>query len=173
MQENQARSADKGTMEAPMIDHPEARAILAEFGIEAVHPSSHLKPGQTKAVASLQKIVRKRGYDHARFVIMTWSQTMIKKAPMDAATMWAISDAVVLVEKNFPHLLNNDVETWFRFIDALQIGWIQEWAKSSDGVIPRRFAIAAMIFERLQRLFGIRQLDMLDDRRIAHDKTIF
>lgn len=147
------------------MNHPEARAILAEYGITPVPPSAHTRPGETKAVANLQKIVRARGYDHARFVIMLWRETNIRKTVLDAPTMWALSDVVKLVERNFPKLVNEDVETFFKFIDALQIGWLQQWAREVDGVIPRRFAMGGQIFERIKRVFDMEQADMLDDRR--------
>lgn len=149
------------------MNHPEARAILAEFGIEPVHPSGHTMPGQTKAVANLQKIVRARGYDHARFVIMTWKETMIRKTILDASTMWAFSDVILAVERNFPDLLGRDVERFFAFIDAIPVGWLQSWAKDVDGIIPRRFAIGGMLYERAKRVFGIEQADLLDDRRAS------
>jgi len=147
-----------------MIDHPEARAILDEFGIEPIHSSAHAKPGQTKAVASLQKIVNKRGYDHARFVIMTWAETMIRKTVLDAATLWAFSDVILAAERNFPDLMGKDVEKWFSFVDGLHVGWLQDWARDVDGIIPKRFAIAGQIYERIKRLFGVEQPDLLDDR---------
>lgn len=146
------------------MTHPEAHAILSEYGIEAMPPSAHLKPGQTKAVANLQKIVRARGYDHARFVIMLWAETNIRKTILDASTLWALSDVLKLVERHYPRLVNEDVSTLFKFIDGLQIGWLQGWARDCEGVIPRRFAIGGMIFERIERIFNLEQPDLLDDR---------
>lgn len=152
----------------PVTDYPEARAILAEFGITPVPPSAHVRPGETKAVGSLQKIIIKRGRDHARFVIMTWKDTHIRRTPLDGATLWALSDTVILMERNFPEVVTKEVEDkWFRFIDGLPIGWLQEWARDVDPIIPRRFAIGGMIYERAKRIFGIRQPDLLDDRRVA------
>lgn len=147
------------------MNHPEARAILEEYGIKPVHPSAHTQPGETKAVANLQKIVRARGYEHARFVIMIWKETMIRKTVLDASTMWAFSDLILALERNFPYLLTTDVEKLFAFVDAIPVGWLQSWAKDVEGIIPRRFAIGAMLYERAKRVFGIDQSDLLDDRR--------
>jgi hypothetical protein len=147
------------------LNHPEARAILMEYGIEAMPPSAHLKPGQTKAVANLQKIVRARGFEHARFVIMIWKETMIRKTVLDASTMWAFSDLILSLERNFPDLVTKDVEKLFAFVDGLHVGWLQQWAKDVEGIIPRRFAIGGMLYERAKRVFGIEQADLLDDRQ--------
>lgn len=146
------------------MNHPEARAILAEYGVTIVHPSAHIQPGQTKAVANLQKIVRKRGFDHARMVVMLWKETNLRMIPMDSPTLWALSDTLLLVEKNFPQVLSSDTEKLFTLLDGLPIGWLASWARDCEGVIPRRYAIGGMIFERMKRILGIEQLDLLDDR---------
>lgn len=147
------------------MNHPEAHAILSEFSITPVPPSAHTRPGETKAVANLQKIVRARGYDHARFVIMLWTETMIRKTVLDASTMWAFSDLILALERNFPDLVNKDVEKLFAFVDGLHVGWLQSWARDVDGIIPRRFAIGGMLYERAKRIFDMPQGDLLDDRR--------
>ena len=147
------------------MSHPEARAILAEFGVEVIPPSAHIQPGQTKAVANLQKIVRKRGFDHARMLVMLWKDTNLRMIPMDSPTLWALSDTLLLVERNFPAVMTSGTETLFKLLDGLPMGWLQSWARDCDGIIPRRFAIAGMIFERMKRIFDMPQTDIFDDRR--------
>lgn len=147
------------------MNHPEARAILAEFDVKVLPPSGHIQPGSTKAVANLQKIVRKRGFDHARLIVLLWKETNLRMIPMDSPTLWAMSDTLLLVERNFPQVLASDTESLFKLVDGLPMGWLQAWARDTDGVIPRRFAIGGMIFERMKRIFGMDQPDLLDDRR--------
>lgn len=148
-----------------MKDCTQALAILEEFGVTVVPASAHIKPGQTKSVISLQKIVRARGFDHARFVVMIWKETMIRKVAMDASTMWAVSDTMKAIERNYPDLINNRVDDLFAFFDGLPIGWLQTWVRDLDGIVPRRAAVAGMIYERVKRKFGIDQADLLDDRK--------
>jgi hypothetical protein len=133
--------------------------------VTIVPPSAHLQPGQTKAVANLQKIVRKRGFDHARFIVMLWKDTNLRMIPMDSQTLWALSDILSLVERNFPEVMASDTEKLFELLDGLPLGWLQDWAKDCDGIIPRRFAIAAPVYERFKRIFHMQQGDLLDDRR--------
>jgi hypothetical protein len=149
-----------------MIDCSEALAILHEFGVRVVPPGAHPRLGETKAVVNFQKIINARGYEHGRFLIMTWKDTMVKQTIMDGPSLWAISDVIKAVEKNFPDLLDKDVEKWFAFFDALQIGWLQDWAKDLDGVMPKRYAMGGQIYERIKRVFGITKVDLLDDRRV-------
>jgi hypothetical protein len=148
-----------------MTLYPEAMAILKEFGVEVVSTSAHLRPGQTKAVASLQKIINARGYDHGRLIVMTWKETMLQRVIFDRPTMWAMSDVIMLVERNYPDLLSNRVSDWFQFFDGLRLEWLQEWARDVEGILPRRYAVAGQVYERIKRVFGIEQGDLLDDRR--------
>ena len=148
-----------------MIDTAQANAILREYGVTVVPAQAHLRPGQTKSVISLQKIVRARGFDHARFVVMLWRETMIRQVPMDAATMWAVSDTLKAIERNFPDLVDNRMDDLFAFFDGLPLGWMRDWVRDLDGIVPRRAAVAGMIYERVKRKFGIDQADLLDDRR--------
>ena len=146
------------------MNHPEARAILSEFEVTVIPPSGHLQPGQTKSVANLQKIIRKRGFDHARLIVMLWRETNLRMIPMDSPTLWAMSDTLLLVERNFPQVMTSGTETLFSLLDGLPLGWLQAWARETDGVIPRRYAIGGMIFERMKRIFDLPQGDLLDDR---------
>lgn len=147
-----------------MIDTTQARAILSEYGVTVISAQGHLQPGQTKSVASLQKIIRARGFDHARFVIMMWKETNLRMVGMDASTMWAVSDILKAIERNYPDLVNNRMDDLFAFFDEIQIGWLMEWSKLADGIIPRRFCIGGMILERVKRSFDLDQRDLLDDR---------
>lgn len=148
-----------------MADTTQARAILSEFGVTVVPASAHLKPGQTKSVVSLQKIVRARGFDHARFVVMMWKETNLRMVGMDASTLWAVSDTLKAIERNYPDLVNNRMDDLFAFFDGLPVGWLQTWVRDLDGIVPRRAAMSGMIYERAKRKFGIDQADLLDDRK--------
>ncbi|TRB03460.1 hypothetical protein EXN61_21580 [Agrobacterium tumefaciens] len=149
-----------------MTNHPRAEAIFAEHGIAVV--PAHVMPavGQVRSVSTLQRILKKRGEEHARFVVMTFAETENSKASINEYSLWAVSDLVLLAEKNFPELVTTDVESWFRFFDGLPFGWVQLWAADMDGIVPKRFAMVGMIYERMKRYFGpLRvQPDMFDDR---------
>ncbi|OWK23936.1 hypothetical protein AJ87_26330 [Rhizobium yanglingense] len=55
-------------------EHPEALGIFAEYGIQVV--PAHVMPsvGQTRAIATLDRIRNRHGEAHARFVVMTLSE---------------------------------------------------------------------------------------------------
>lgn len=152
-----------------MTPHPEAEAIFAEHGIVVV--PAHVMPaiGQTRAIATLDRIRNRHGDDHARFVVMTLAETANSKAFIDETTLWLVSDMVRAAEKNFPELVTTDVSAWFSFFDGLPLGWLQYWALDLDGVISKRHALGGMVYERMKRTFGAmaKQPDLLDDRRSA------
>ncbi|NLS06262.1 hypothetical protein HGP14_23330 [Rhizobium sp. P32RR-XVIII] len=120
-------------------------------------------------MATLDRIRNRHGEAHARFVVMTLSETANNKAFIDETSLWVISDMVRAAAKNHPELVENNVSAWFAFFDGLPLGWLQYWALDLDGVISKRHALGGMIYERMRRPFGALavQPDLLDDRRGA------
>lgn len=150
-----------------LAQHPEALAIFTDFGIEVVAANVMPAHGQTRAIATLDRIRKRHGEDHARFVVMTLSETENNKAFIDETSLWVVSDMARAAAKNFPDLVKNDVSSWFAFFDGLPLGWLQFWSHDLDGVISKRHALGGMIYERMRRRFGALavQPDLLDDRR--------
>lgn len=151
------------------MTHPEAHAIFAEYGIEVVPANAVAGPGQTRAVATLDRIRRRYGVDRARFVVMTLAQTTNNKAGINETTLWAISDMVVAAERNYPDLLGKRISEWFEFFDGIPVGTLAYWCRGLDGVASKRYALGGMIWERIEREFGdlALQPDLYDDRGVA------
>lgn len=152
-----------------MIDCPEAEAIFREFGIEVVPANVMPAVGQTRAIATLDRIRKRHGSPHARFVVMTLAETANSKAFIDETSLWLVSDMIRAAEKNYPDLVGNDVSAWFQFWDSIPLGWLQFWAFDLDGIISKRHAVGGMVYERMRRTFGAMavQPDLYDDRRKA------
>ena len=150
-----------------MTDYPLARALLAEYGIEAVPPSAHPKPGTTKAIASIQRIISKRGMDHARLLMTTWRETNCRNLVLDEASAWAMSDLIIVTQRHFPEIMEKDIERWFSLFDSLPMGWLWEWSRDLTGLMPRRYAIVAQGYERVKKSFGIKQGDLFNGKRVA------
>lgn len=150
-------------------EFPEALAIFAEYGIAVV--PAHVMPsiGQTRAIATLDRIRKRHGEAHARFVVMTLSETANNKAFIDETSLWVVSDMARAAAKNFPELVGNNVSAWFDFFDKIPLGYLQYWTFDLDGVVSKRHALVGMIYERMRRRFGALavQPDLLDDRRRA------
>lgn len=149
-----------------MTDYTWSRETFQQHGITVVPANVIPGIGETRAIATLERIKDRRGEDHAKFVVLTLTETANSKAHLNESSLWAVSDIILVAEKNFPTLMANDLEAWFRFFDELPMGWLQFWSHDLDGIVPKRFAIVGMIYERMKRVFGDlhRQPDMFDDR---------
>jgi len=149
-----------------MID-PDVIAVCEEFQITIVPANVAPQISQTRAPATLEKIKKKHGLDHMRFVVGTLAETANNRALLDETVFWVVSDMVRAFRKNFPTIMENDVAKWYEFFDALPLGTLQLWCLDLEGITSKRRALDGMIFERAKRVFGplYSQPDLLDDRR--------
>lgn len=150
-----------------MTDHPEAMAIFSEFGVSVVPKNVMPRHGQTRAVASLDRIRKRHGKPHARFVVMTLVETANNDTALDETGLWATSDIILAFEKNYPSLMRDDRERFFTFFDGVPVGRLQMWCLGLDGICNKRSALVGLIWERACRVFGDPQEDLLDDRRMS------
>lgn len=146
------------------MKHPEAEAIFAEFGIEIVPANVVPKPGQTRAIASLNRIRRRYGEDHARFVIMALADCANNRAALDETGIWATSDIILAFRKNYPAIMENDVSRFLAFFDGVPVGMLQYWCYGLDGITNKRAALVGLIWERACRVFGEPQAELFDGR---------
>ncbi|RUV07953.1 hypothetical protein EOA79_02365 [Mesorhizobium sp. M1A.F.Ca.IN.020.03.2.1] len=144
-----------------MID-PRVQALCDEFSVRIIDKSRYPGPGETRAVATLSKIINRHGIEHARFVMTTLAETENNKSSLDAAAFGAASD-LIRAKPDWA----DDVSKWLAVWDACPVGELQALAYELRGKVSMRGALAGLIYERLWRAFGprSRQLDMLDDRR--------
>src|SRR5690606_41073399 len=62
---------------------------LDEFEVRIVPKSAYPGPGETRAVATLSKIIKRHGIEHARLVMATLAETGNNKAALEAAAFGA------------------------------------------------------------------------------------
>ncbi len=149
------------------MKHPEAEAILDEFGIGIVPANVVPGPKQTRAVATLGRIIKRHGADHARLVVMTLAETGNNAAHVDETVFWSCSDIILAFRKNHAAIMDNDISQFLEFFDSIPIGRLQLWLIGLDGITNKRAALVGLIWERACRVFGERQGDLLDDRRMT------
>lgn len=150
-----------------MTSHPDAEAIFEEFGIEIVPANVVPKTGQTRAVASLHRIRRRYGADHARFVVMTLADAANNKAALDETGLWATSDIILAFKRNYPSIMENNVSLFLSFFDGVPVGMLQYWCLGLDGITNKRAALVGLIWERACRVFGEPQGELFDGRATA------
>lgn len=148
--------------------YPEAVSLLEEFGITVVHPSAVPGVGQTRAIGTVERIRRRHGSPHARFVIMTLADSENNRNALQESTLWATSDLARFADRAYPALMTNRLSDWFKFWDGTPLAVLNDWCLDLHGEAPRRFALFGMLYERFLREFGTiaNQGDLLDDRGI-------
>ena len=150
--------------EGAMTNHPAAEAIFEEFGVRIVPANVVPAVGETRAVATLARIIKRYGEDHARFVIMSLADCANNRASLDETAIWATSDIVLAFRKNYPQIMENDVSRFLSFFDGIPVGKLQYWCFGLDGITNKRAALVGLIWERACRVFGETQGELFDGR---------
>lgn len=136
--------------------------ICREFDVRIVDKSRYPGPGETRAVATLEKIICRHGMEHARLVMTTLAETENNKAALEAAAFGAASDLI----RAKPEWVE-DASKWLAVWDKTPVGELQALAHDLRGHVSMRGALAGLIYERLWRAYGPRSIqpDLLDERR--------
>lgn len=139
--------------------------LCDEFGVLIVDKHRYPGPGETRAVETMARIYRRHGEEHFRLVLSTLVETANNKVLLDEVGLWMASDLVLKCRGIIERRAGDWLETW----DAIPGGELQFVCQELSGIIPQRYALGGMIYERIYRRFGPNadQLDLLDDRRCA------
>jgi hypothetical protein len=144
--------------------HADAEAIFEEFGVIVVPKNVVPAVGQTRAVATLHRIIKRYGQDHARFVVMVLADASNNRAALDETGIWATSDIILAFKKNYPDMMENEVTRFLEFFDRVPVGMLQYWCFGLDGITNKRAALVGLIWERACRVFGNSQGQLFDGR---------
>lgn len=139
-------------------------ALCDEFEVRIVPKSAYPGPGETRAVGTLEKIIRRHGIEHARLVMTTLAETENNRLALEASAFGAASDLI----RACPEWVE-DASKWLAVWDRCPVGELQALAHDLRGHVSVRGALAGLIYERLWRAYGPRsvQPDLLDERRRA------
>lgn len=149
------------------MNYPDAEAIFEEFNVRIVPANVVPLVGETRAVATLHRIAKRHGEEHARFVVMTLADCANNKAALDETGLWATSDIILAFRKNYPSIMENDVTRFLSFYDSIPVGMLQYWCIGLDGITNKRAALVGLIWERACRVFGEPQGQLFDGRMTA------
>lgn len=144
-----------------MIDR-RVPALCKEFDVEIVGKSRYPEPGQTRAPETMSRIIRRHGEAHMRMVLTTLRETSNNHALLDEVGLWSASDMVHAC----PEIVEEQASDWLAFWDEMPVGPLQALALELAGVLPVRYALDGMLFERISGRFGkrFREPDLFDDR---------
>lgn len=133
------------------------QALCDEFGIEVIPGHRYPEVGQTRAVTTILRIIRRHGLEHARWVLRTLAETSNNKAMLDETGLWAASDLV----RAYWDDIQADPETWFEVWDSVPVGQRQwEVQQRLSGFVNQRAALAGVINQHLYQRFENRQPEL-------------
>jgi len=137
------------------------RQLCDEFRIEIIDGQSYPEIGQTRAVETLARIYRRHGETHLRMVLTTLAETANNKVLLDEVGLWMASDMVLV--RGVDHIDSEWLDLW----DRMPVGQLQYVCQDLSGLVPQRYALGGMVYERIYRTFGkdADQLDLFDDMR--------
>lgn len=139
-----------------MID-PRVQALCDEFGVETIPAHRYPEIGQTRAVKTILRIIRRYGEDHARWVLRTLVETSNNKALIDETGLWAASDLV----RAYWDDLQADPEAWFEVWDSVPVGRRQwEIQQRLSGIVNQRAALAGVMNKHLYAQFDAPQPEL-------------
>lgn len=100
-----------------------------------------------------------------RLVLTTLRETANNHALLDEVALWSASDMVLAC----PEIINRQAGDWLAWWDTMPVGELQVIAQDLAGVVPVRYALDGMLYERIAGRFGKRfeEPDLFDDRRSA------
>lgn len=138
-------------------------AICREYGLEPIPGHRYPDVGQTRALATIERIWRRYGEGHVRLMLTTIAETANNKACADEAGLWATSDML----RAWENLVETRMGDWLDAWDRMPVGELQFRNQQLSGFVPQRYALGGQLHERLYGMFGpdAAQLDLLDDRR--------
>jgi len=141
-----------------MID-PRVSALCVEYGIEIIDGRAYPDIRQTRAVVTMERILRSRGEAHFRMVMSTVAETENNQGMIDQFLLWSVSDLIEACAK----IVENQPSDWLEMFDAIPVGELQYIARNLK---RQRSALVGMLFERVVRRFGPKaiQPDLFDDR---------
>jgi hypothetical protein len=147
------------------VKHQAVHDLCAEYGITIIDRHRYPDIGETRAVVTMARIMRRYGEGHLRLVLSTLAETSNNKASLDEVGLWATSDML----RAWAKVVEDRMGDWLAAWDLLPVGQLQYRNQCLSGTVPQRYALGGQLHERLYAVFGpdAAQGDLLDDRRRA------
>ncbi|MGN6779350.1 hypothetical protein [Rhizobium sp.] len=130
-----------------MTIDPRVSTLCAEYRIRIVDGRSYPGIRETRAVFTMDKILRLKGEEHFRMVLSTVAETENNSAYLDKFLFWAVSDLV----DTFQELVETRTSEWLVVFDGAPVGELQYIARRLK---HQRFALVGMLTERVVKHFG-------------------
>lgn len=130
-----------------MAIDPHIKALCGEFEIEIIPKSHYPLPGQTRAVASIGRLIRKRGDAHARLVLTILTECKGNHALIDEMALNAVSNLVLACSD----MIEEDASGFLDLFDNIPFGPLMIMASELRGIVHQGHALAGMLYLMARR----------------------
>jgi hypothetical protein len=124
------------------------KSLCSEFDIEIIPGNVYPLPGQTRAPASIRRLIDKHGAEHARLVLCILAEGKGNHALIDEMSLSAISDLLLAC----PDVVEGSTSDLLELFDDLPLGPYMAIANELRGVVHQGHALAGMLYLHVRRL---------------------
>jgi hypothetical protein len=135
-----------------MTVDPQVRALCAEFDVKIIAPNAYPVPGETRATATIRRLIDHHGIEHARLVMCILSECKGNHALIDMVSLNAVSGLL----QACPDLVEEDTSALLELFDQIPFGPYMVIANELRGAVPQAHALAGMLYLHLRRAFELR-----------------
>jgi hypothetical protein len=122
--------------------------LCQEFEIEIIDPSRYPVVRQTRATATLERLLEQQGDGHLRLVLSTLVEAGPNGALLDSRTLMATSELVLI----YSDWIEADPSSWFEAWDTLPVGEISWLLRGLRGVKPAHRVLLGALYVVLQNM---------------------
>lgn len=130
-----------------MLIDPHVRALCAEFNVQIISKSAYPMPGQTRAVASIGRLIRNHGEAHARLVLTVLTECKGNHALIDEMALNAVSNLVLACSD----MIEEDASAFLDLFDQIPFGPLMMLASELRGIVHQGHALAGMLYLMARR----------------------
>ncbi|MES0000001.1 hypothetical protein NKJ90_14410 [Mesorhizobium sp. M0051] len=125
-----------------MVVDPRVKALCQEFDVRIVSKSAYPPPGETRAVATIRRIIDRHGVEHAHLVMCILAEGQGNNALIDETSLTAISDLL----RSCPDLVEQHTTALLEMFDLIPLGPMMALAHELRGIVHQGHALAGMIY---------------------------
>ncbi|MFC3323333.1 DUF3102 domain-containing protein [Mesorhizobium cantuariense] len=146
-----------------MTIDPRVRALCDEFDVEIIDGGAYPEPGQTRAPATIRRIIDRYGEPHARLVMCVLAEGRGNAALIDEVSLWAISDLV----RACADVVDENAGGFLDIFDNLPLGAYLAVVNELLGKVRQREALVGMLYLHVRRL----RADSITGRDASRHRT--
>ncbi|PSJ57392.1 hypothetical protein [Pseudaminobacter soli (ex Li et al. 2025)] len=127
---------------AGMIVDPQVQALCDEFSVRIISKSAYPEPGETRAVATIGRLIRNHGEEHARLVLTVLMDCKGNHALIDEMALKAVSTMVLACHD----MIEEDASAFLDLFDKIPFGALMMLANELRGIVHQGHALAGMLY---------------------------